>query len=65
MDNDFSDLVISVPYNTIYPPDTTPQTPPPSPTEDFLNSIIEAKPTVSTPLVSKEKNERRCLCFKC
>jgi hypothetical protein len=63
MDNDFSDLIISVPYNTIYPPDTTPQTPPPSPTEDFLKSI-EVRPTVKTPLI-KEKNERRCLCFKC
>lgn len=65
MDNDFSDLVINVPYNAIYPPYTTPQTPPPSPTDDFLNSIVEIKPTTNTPLIKKEKNERRCLCFKC
>lgn len=64
MDNDFSDIIISVPYNTIYSPDTTPKTPPPSPTEDFLKSILE-KPTVETSLIKNEKNERRCLCFKC
>ncbi len=61
MDTDFSDIIISVPYNTIYPPDTTPKTPPPSPTEEFLNSIIEVT-QVETPLIKKEK---RCLCFKC
>lgn len=74
MDNDFADLIISVPYYNIYPPEYYPKTPPNSPSDDMLNFLNRNKSTEKTTLLNKEEPkeskkkeniEKRCLCFKC
>lgn len=77
MDNDFADLIISVPYYNIYPPEYYPKTPPNSPSDDMLNFLNRNGATEKTILLNKEEPkeskepnkkeniEKRCLCFKC
>jgi hypothetical protein len=55
MDNDFADLIISVPYYNIYPPEYYPKTPPNSPSDDMLNFLNRNKATEKTTLLNKEE----------